>query len=82
MYCFWVFFFHSLFLNPPQRKDFLQILLNVEEDSRDGKADDAKKENDLHDFADATGDESYFDAKKSSKTTLTREEIYGQVRMS
>ncbi|XP_063957972.1 cytochrome P450 3A9-like [Lytechinus pictus] len=69
--------------NPSSKmKDFLQILVNAEQgyksenEIKEEKLQEKKAEDDIHASVDEQENESYF--KKSKKTTLTRDEIYGQ----
>ncbi|XP_063957974.1 cytochrome P450 3A9-like [Lytechinus pictus] len=69
--------------NPSSKmKDFLQILMNAEQgyksesEIKEEKLQEKKSEDDIHASVDEQENESYF--KKSKKTTLTRDEIYGQ----
>ena len=67
-----------------QKRDFLQLIVNAEEDVKAIKAGKEEKpqkkvEDDLHALIDEQENDSYFDLKTSKKTTLTKDEIYGQV---
>eukprot|EP00057_Strongylocentrotus_purpuratus_P031817 XP_785761.3 PREDICTED: cytochrome P450 3A56 [Strongylocentrotus purpuratus] len=61
-------------------KDFLQLMLNAaqENKSEKEKPQEEKVEGDLHALIEDQDNKSYFDLKKSKKTTLTKDEIYGQ----
>ncbi|XP_786226.3 cytochrome P450 3A56 [Strongylocentrotus purpuratus] len=65
-------------------KDFLQLMLNAAQENKsekemiEEKPQDEKVEGDLHALIEDQDNKSYFDLKKSKKTTLTKDEIYGQ----